>query len=155
MVAPEKAAEHAAPFSDAGAGACAKSWANTVGAKVETIATTAKTIAKANVLPCAIATTTKAAQELYIWDWLWGWGDQWIGGFMVGRGGIYRGFTAVGKRVGSKENVDRWIGGLGALREAKERVRDEEESQNGRRSVGEIVGADCSPTAKWHFLASK
>ncbi len=56
---------------------------------------------------------------------------------MVGRVGIYRGFTAVGKRVGSKENVDRWIGGLGALREAKERVRDEEESQNGRRSVGE------------------
>jgi hypothetical protein len=54
---------------------------------------------------------------------------------MVGRVGIYRGVMAVGKRVGSKENVDRWIGGLGALRE--ERVRGEEESQNGRRSVGE------------------
>jgi hypothetical protein len=51
MVTPEKAAEHAAPFSDAGA----KSWANTVGAKVETIATTTKRIAKTNVFPCAIA----------------------------------------------------------------------------------------------------
>jgi len=39
-----------------------------------------------------------------------------------GKVGIYRGLMAVRKRVGSKENVDRWIGGLGTLRE--ERVPD-------------------------------
>jgi hypothetical protein len=56
---------------------------------------------------------------------------------------------AVGKRVGSKENVDRWIGGLAGRVEGRESSRPGTgRKQNGlRSSVGGWVKlwADCSP----------
>jgi hypothetical protein len=128
MVAPETAAEHAAPFTDAGAGAGAESWANTVGAKVETIATTAKIIAKTIVLPCAIATTynRSSSRSSCIYEIGCDQGEvisELVVASWCGRLRIYRGFMAVGKRVGfqrKRGQVDRGTGHVEGSRKRSE-----------------------------------